>query len=130
MARKNALDGPAGFLFFLLIMASPFVFASGVCLIVWRALARVPTHWIGLPERRLLTFASFVLTCSCGPLAISLSVMLITGIQGSVGASGIWAILGILFSGVLCCVAGVITVGRAILTRSHVSHESRQDSKI
>jgi hypothetical protein len=130
MARKNALDGPAGFLFFLLIAASPFVIASGVSLIVWRSLARVSTPWVGLPERRLLTVASFVLICSGGPLAITLSIMLITGIEGSLGASGVWALVGISFSGVLCFAACVITVGRAILTRSHVSHESRQDSNI
>jgi hypothetical protein len=129
MARKGALDGPAGFLFFLLIAASPFVIASGVSLIVWRSLARVPTAWLRLPERRLLAVASFVLICSGGPLAISVSIMLITGIEGSLGASGVWAVLGILSSGVLCSVACAIIMGRAILTRSH-SDEPRQDQQI
>lgn len=112
--RTSALDGPAGFVFFLLVVVSPFLIAIGIGISVWRLMTQVLPCWIGAPERLLFAFASFVLVFGCGPLAISSAVMLIAHVEGSVGASGIWALLGILFSGLFCVLAGVIAVGRTV----------------
>jgi len=84
--RAGALNGPAGFVFFLLIGLSVFLIAVGVGVGVWRLMARVLPSRVGIPERLLIAFASCVLVGGCGPLVLYLAVTLITHVEGSAGA--------------------------------------------
>jgi hypothetical protein len=115
--RAGALNGPAGFVFFLLIGLSLFLIALGVGVGVWRLMARVLPSRVGIPERLLFAFSSCVLVGGCGPLVLCLAVYLITHVEGSAGASGIWALMAIFLSGLLCMFAVAIFVGRIIVER-------------
>jgi len=117
IVRTTSLDGPAGFVFFVLIAISIFFIAVGASVTVWRLMAEVLPPRIGTPERLLFAFATFVLVFGCGPLVISSAVMLLAQVQGSAGASGIWALLAVLSSGLVCALAGTIVTVRNVLDR-------------
>ena len=110
------LNGPAGFVFFLLVMVAPFFIATGVAGTVWRLMARTALY-SGVVERLLFVFAVFVATSGSGPLAISLAVIAITRHEGSIGAAGMWALLSIA-GGVALAIFGIsIMVVRLALNR-------------
>jgi hypothetical protein len=116
--RASHLDGPAEFVFFLLIVVSPLFIGLSVSVSVWRLMSRVLPLGLGTPERALLALSSFVLVGSCGPLILCLTVMLITHDGGSLGAFGLGALLAILLSELLCTFAVGIFVERVILDRT------------
>jgi hypothetical protein len=111
------LNGRAGFVFFLLVMVTPFFIATGMAVTVWRLMPRIALC-SGVVERLLLVFAAFVATSGSGPLAISLAVITITRQEGSIGAAGMWALLSIA-GGVALAIFGIsVTVVRLALNRS------------
>ncbi len=110
------LNGRLGFVFFLLIMLAPVFIAAGVAVAVWRLTLRLPPYF-GVLERVLFAFASFVITCGSGPLAISLAVMAITRHEGAVGAAGIWALMSVATSVALSVFGIAVTVLRALYGR-------------
>ena len=117
--HPGVLNGAAGFAFFLLIVGSLLYIAIGVSVSVWRLMTRVLPSSVGIPERLLVALSSFVLVVGCGPLALYLAVWVITHVEGSIGASGMWALLAIFVSVLFCTFAAAIFVGRAVLDRLH-----------
>jgi hypothetical protein len=111
------LNGRVGFVFFPLVIVTPFFIATGAAVTVWRLMPRLASY-SGVVERLLFVLAAFVVTCGSGPLAISLAVMAITRHEGSIGAAGIWALLSIV-GGVALAIFGIaVTVLRLTLNRS------------
>ncbi|HEX3321631.1 MAG TPA: hypothetical protein VHR84_13075 [Terriglobales bacterium] len=110
------LNGRLGFVFFLLVMVTPVFLATGVALTAWPLMPRLASY-SGVLERLLFVLAAFVVTCGCGPLAISLAVMAITRHQDSIGAAGIWALLSIV-GGIGLSIFGIaVTLLRLALNR-------------
>ena len=113
------LDGPAGFVFFLLIMVAPIFIGAGVAVTVWRLTLLLPPAF-GVVERLLFAMAGFVATCGCGPLIISMVVMTVTRHEGTLGAAGLWAFISIAISGALCVFGCAVTVLRLALYRRKI----------
>jgi hypothetical protein len=65
------LDGPRGFVFFLLIMVAPLFIAAGVTMTVWRLMEVFLPQMFAVPERLLFALSAFLTTCGSRPLAIS-----------------------------------------------------------
>jgi hypothetical protein len=117
--HARGLDGTVGSVLFLLIVLSLFLGAIGVTVSFWRLMTRVLPPRVGIVERLFLALSSFVLVIGCSPLALYLAVTMITQVEGSVGASGIWALLAIFSSGLFCTFAAGIFVGRTVLDWLH-----------
>ena len=110
------LNGPVGFAFFLLILISLFALGIGAAMTAWELMDRFLPQSFGIPERLLLAVATFIVTCGCGPLAITLAV------KDSIGATGTWALIGILLGSLLCCVAILVFVVRLALYGGQPKH--------
>ena len=92
-------------------MFAPLFIAMGVALVTWRLMLRLPAS-VGVLERLLFAFASFLIACGSGPLAISLAVLAITRRDGSLGAAGLWALISIAVGGSLFVLGIVVTALR------------------
>jgi len=115
------LNGPLGFVFFLLEMVTPVFLATGTAMTVWRLTPRL-VPYSGVLGRLFFVLAAFVVTCGSGPLAISLAVMAITRHDASIGAAGIWALLSLVVG------AGLSTFGIAI-TLLRLALNGRQSTR-
>jgi hypothetical protein len=52
--------------------------------------------------------------------------MLLAHVEGSPGASGIWALLAFLSSGLVCALAGTIVMVRNVVNRSNTRRGSEE----
>ena len=102
----EALDGPLGFVFFLLVVVSPVFIGTGAAITVWRLIGS--TRIGSTPERLLFATATFIAVCGTGPLLISLALMLLRRQDAPIGAAGIWALVA-MFTASLLSFAGVAT---------------------
>lgn len=113
----GALEGWLGIVFVLLILGAPVFIAAGAAFTLWRLMLNFLPQFLGVPERLVFAFATFVTFCGSGPLAISLAVMEITRQEGTLGAAGMWALTSIVL-GVLLSIFGLaIAVFRFALRR-------------
>ncbi len=109
------LDGPLGFVFFLLVVATPIFIAMAVSVTNYRLMLRRPPTLVRTPERMLFAAAGFIVTCGSGPLAISLAIAGITRREGTLGAAGMWAIASIVLGAVVCSFAIAVMLLRPVL---------------
>jgi len=113
----SELNGWLGIVFVLLILGAPVFIAAGAAVTVWRLMANLLPHSLGIPERMLFTLGTFVTFCGCSPLAISLAIMEIARREGTLGAAGMWALTSIAVGAFLAIFGLAVTVLRFALRR-------------
>lgn len=117
IVRADALDGPLGLVFVLLLfLLLPIVMGSGAAIIVWRVLENVPPITTG--PRLLFTAATFISVCGSGPLAVWIALTFISGREGPPGAAGMWALISVLMGAVLGGVGVLAVVLRLVLHKA------------
>lgn len=121
MRFTSQLDGWLGIVFIVLIFVPPIFIGAGAAVTVWRVMANSSSRTLGVPERMLFAFATFVTFCGSGPLAISLAIMEITRQEGTVGAAGIWALTSIV-AGIFSALLGIAIAFLRFALRQSAKH--------
>ena len=86
--------GVAAFVIFLLSIVVIFGMSLYAAVTAWSLSQRL-SRWAGIPERLLLSLGSFLLVGGCLPLAAVALFALFAGTNPTVGAAGIWAMVGV-----------------------------------